>query len=241
MSSAANRFYLTSRPLLSILGCILLLSSLGYGRATPPLEASLEQRSLEAIDVLSKRVSVTPQVSILPNAKDTWGTAIPQPAGETWEPKDIDNLAEQAYNSMPAARIAGQSIFLIAALWVPGEGVWMSSGPDLSYLDYIKKNAEQAAPDWWSEVQDRVHLKPPSKRIYHAEDGACFLYESSRASKLIPGDKYPRLGDQRSYISVYGQRTAGNIGWTTPCVEGNAIIDPACDIVLTELDVQKKK
>jgi hypothetical protein len=87
----------------------------------------------------------------------------------------------------------------------------MSSSPN--YFDTAKKdlmnNGNTVAPAWWHSVWERYLIDDVAGTAYHAEDGACFLYEKSLETKLGPNDRYPGTDTQKPYMVVYGKGKGG--------------------------------
>lgn len=114
---------------------------------------------------------------------------------------------------------------LISALYVPHEGIFVSSYPR-------NKLPTGQAPDWAKAVAGRKHDKR------HVEDAALWLYESTLAAdkRTHESGKYPA----GSTIFTYGQFAGQEPDHQPACGSqpGSAKIDPSCTKVLTTLGVK---
>lgn len=158
------------------------------------------------------------------------------------EPEDIIVYAERGYeNMMTALKLDNQGNtladpkkrgnkddYLMAALYVPGVGVFLCSIPQPAAKKYITANAPVDVPALWGEIKGRT----PSGSA-HAEDGSAFRYEKSLKKKLAAGAKYPA----GSIIRVWGSFKGGKAKQQSLCSTGTSKIDPACDPVFVNLGV----
>jgi hypothetical protein len=182
-----------------------------------------------------KRVPGPPVVlSKRPQWGDTWFGHVREPAGSGWTENTIRGMTRQAFESRACYH---PEKFIVAALWVQGEGVWFGSTVQGAGQETLKNQAPTFAPRLWGEIRFRrktdKRLPPPA--LYHAEDAASFWYESNQLQGARP-NSYP-MGPTKMY--VYGFRfTEEPVGRREPCGGPNARIDPSCLYVLTrQLDV----
>lgn len=243
MLSTANQFFWSSKKFLALLFCLLYICRLGLSRSVPYHEPSSFEGSPQELDVISKRAVILtkpwgPNINV-------WGTTlVSEPANANWGREDIDQFVIEGYNSVPAASKPPQ--FLIAALWIPSYGYTMSSSPNnfQTAKKDLRENGSRDAPTWWQTVWDRFLIDDVAGTSYHAEDGACFLYEKSLETKLGLNAKYPGTATEKPYMVVYGIRRRGaNPGYVASCsVEkaGGTTISPDCSEVMKDLGIDMK-
>jgi hypothetical protein len=243
MFSVVKPIFWSSKNLLAALLCLLSVCSLGFSRAAPYNGRSIVESSPRKLDVPSKR-AVTLTQPWGPNV-NVWGTnLVPEPANSGWGSNDIDQFVMEGYNNVPSA--SKPPVFLIAALWIPNYGYTMSSSPGnfLTAKNDMKENGKTVAPAWWQKVWDRFLIDSIQDTWYHAEDGACFLYEKSLEVKLSPNAKDPGTDAQKPYMVVYGKRQqSATPGYVASCSSekpGNSAIVPDCSEVMKDLGVDVK-
>ncbi|KAF2828287.1 hypothetical protein CC86DRAFT_405290 [Ophiobolus disseminans] len=132
----------------------------------------------------------------------TWTGSLKEPAKSGWTENTIDEYAANAwkqtqYGSDPAP-------ILVAALWVPGVGLYLGSIPHGDYpgstmtaqarMDSLIR-AE--APLLWQQVQHRTSKGTPK---WHAEDTAMLMYERS-ACKTTASNLHGRLALSNTILS----------------------------------------
>ncbi|KAJ5105234.1 hypothetical protein NUU61_002581 [Penicillium alfredii] len=155
-----------------------------------------------------------------------------------WEPpeehrEDVNYIAEyvlefakQGYANIgrELQRIGqpGNGVVLVAALYVPGNGVWISSKPrskehgEDGGSKYIFEN-RQEAPKWNCEMG---RYKENKDQI-HAEDGAIFFFESTH-QRLARGDIMDRGYPKGSYIAIWGKSKSTSTSQEyPPCSSGS--------------------
>lgn len=231
---------------------LFAIVSLGTSKALPQNKESAAENSLSNFNLLSKR-TVTAESLKSAGLDKLWGTELvlePDDDDEIpWQRTDIDVWVKEAWESVPTSvktkNDNSQLPYLIAALWVPGIGYTMSSSPGdggryFTAWNHMKTNGETDAPAWWSQVKGRLSrvMAEPS---FHAEDGACYLYEKSmeKGFKLAAGAKY--LAADAPYMTVYGRRQAQAVpGYVRSCdrtTMAGSDLDPDCTTVMRELDI----
>lgn len=243
MFSVVKPVFRSSKNLLATLLCLLSICCLGFSRSALHYGPSIVESSPRELDVLSKRaVTLTQPWGANVNV---WGTTlVSEPANSGWGPDDIDRFVMEGYNSVPDASKPSQ--FLIAALWIPNYGYTMSSSPNS--FNTAKKdlmdNGKTVAPAWWQTVWERYLIDNVAGTAYHAEDGACFLYEKSLETKLGPNDRYPGTDTQKPYMVVYGKRqqraTPGYVACCSLEKPGSTTISPDCSEVMNDLGIDVK-
>lgn len=182
--------------------------------------------------VLAKRAITVERWSGLGDGTNTHPT-FKQSLGVTFKTPDhqtIRDYAQQGYHSMmQQGPRKDKATHLMAALYVPKQGVYLCSVPDRPGIDKLKSTGSTEAPAWWSQIQGRQPL------VFHAEDCAAYLYESALKTKLAPGARYPT----GSCISVYGTVEKKTADWVNLCSGGGKRpIDPSCTTVFKDLGVE---
>jgi hypothetical protein len=183
---------------------------------------------------LAKRAPPPPQMNNLGGA---WGStyvdATIEPPNSGWTRSDIARLAKAGYEQVRVA--TGQANTMVAALYVPGTGVYLGSIPHDGGQDAFAQNAPSNAPRLWSLIKTRKFSEDATgnESKYHAEDMAMFWYEDRQQPQVIQGD-YPEF----SYISVYGKKPNNDKAeFQDPCSGPRARIRPDCLRVLRDLDI----
>lgn len=118
---------------------------------------------------------------------------------------------------------------IVAALWVPKHGVFLSSVPLDSVKDTMRTQGGENAPAWAAATAKR-------KNIYHAEDGSAYLFESELNPKLKADAKYPNS----PFIAIYGNfQKDDNPSALKPCSSvAHGAPDPPCGKVLEDLGIK---
>ncbi|KAK0117667.1 hypothetical protein ONS95_011996 [Cadophora gregata] len=175
-------------------------------------------------------------------ADPVWGIDLQvEPPNSNWGRDDIDRWVTEGWNSVPNK----SDVFLIAALWIPGYGYTMSSSPNAykASRDILIHNGEALAPAWSQKVEERENASGADPG-FHAEDGACFLYEKSLQKKLGAIDTYPSTATNKPYMVVYGRRWVGAApGFVATCAKGKkggSQLNPDCSWVMSELGIDVK-
>lgn len=143
---------------------------------------------------------------------------------------DLVEYARKAYENMmtqPEIKNRKSSTYLVAALFIPPtRSIYICSVPDGPAIGRLRTQGATDAPAWWSQVQNRTPM------VFHAEDGAAYLYESSLTTKLPAGATYPA----GSFIVAWGKykgRTVDRL-----CSGGgDNPINPPCSVVFGNLSV----
>ena len=216
------------QSLLPMLACILATSQLV--KPAPQGDPLSGEQSLSVAHALAKRA--TPMAEWA-GVKDS-GTM-------TWKGMKKNSFFFTADSAKTAAKEGYENVIedtptryktnaqLVAALFVPGKGIYLSSIPKTPTEG---KMVLSDAPAWAHWVGSR------QPRDYHAEDGAMWLFESdlSQNNKLRAGDEYPR----GSTMYVYGhfKPESGNPvpGYQSPCSSA-ATVNPDCTTVLLQLGI----
>lgn len=168
-----------------------------------------------------------------------WGTTmvdeIVEPPNSGWKRSDMHRLAREGYEQVAAA--TQQPNNLVAALWIPGRGVYLGSIPHNGGQTAFSENAPVNAPRLWGLIDDRTHNFDGgaigSESIYHAEDMAMYWFEDRQQPQVITGP-YPEF----SYMAVYGKKaTDSRPQDQQPCTGVYARIIPNCRRVLNALDI----
>jgi hypothetical protein len=174
---------------------------------------------------LVKRVPAPPVVlSKKPQWGDTWFGYVPEPAGSGWTATTIIQMTKQAFESRKCNH---PNKFLVAALWVQGEGVWFGSTVQGAGRYSLSNLAETYAPRLWEEIKDRgfTPYAKPDSALYHAEDAALFWYESRQMQGSRP-NPYP-WGPTQMYVHGFRFKD-GPVGKQEPCSGQFTSIDPNC-------------
>jgi hypothetical protein len=186
-------------------------------------------------DPWAKRV---PAAEVILSKKPQWGNTwfgyTQEPPNSGWKAHTIREMTRQAYDSRKHVQEGG---FVLAAVWVPGEGVWFGSTVQGAGHNTFKAQAQTLAPELARAIGTRTFSgtsQSQTPALFHAEDAALFWYESRQLQGARPD---PYCGPVRMYI--YGHRFPGEpAGALAPCGTPNASIRPSCyDVVRTQLDV----
>jgi hypothetical protein len=132
--------------------------------------------------------------------------------------KDLRDIARAAYNEVMDKK-KGTSGLVVAALFVPGKGVFIGSPAHGSGPAKVESFAKASAPTLWEFMEFRDWNGKGSK--YHAEDVAMLFAIESKAvagnTKFPPGSK----------IAAWGKvGTMSKADKMPPCTNGN--ITPGC-------------
>lgn len=147
---------------------------------------------------------------------------------------DLVEYAKKAYENMmtqPEIKNRKSSTYLVAALFIPTTGsIYICSVPDGPAIGRLRTQGATDAPTWWSQVKDRKPM------VFHAEDGAAYLYESSLRTKLPAGAKYP----PGSFIVAWGKFKDQTVAHSARLCSGGGDapkIDRPCSVVFGNLGV----
>jgi hypothetical protein len=194
----------------------------------------LSERDAEE-NAIEKRATIPPLTNWGQGPGTTWTGFVKEPANSQWTDDTIDTYAFNAWRATQSS--LQPPPVLVAALWVPGAGVYLGSIPhgtngannaEVQVLMDGRIRAE--APILWQQVKTRTY-KNTSK--WHAEDMAMYVYEREERPT---GTQYPA----NSYIMTWGQYDGRDkSGPKPPCdlkANGDGI-DPPCDRVLRNLRI----
>jgi hypothetical protein len=154
--------------------------------------------------------------------------------------QDALDIAEEALRQIDVIDTSRGQQFVAVLIDNEGAGAMVSSIPRGigagSFNAEINNNLE-SAPIWAAKIQQRTGTDGaalPLNRIYHAEDGVCYLYERRAASLGLQ----PYLG--RLKLVVFGRvKTLGAPEKVGPCSEvTNSKVTPDCFTVMRLLGVQ---
>ncbi|KAL3471457.1 hypothetical protein BJX99DRAFT_263299 [Aspergillus californicus] len=152
--------------------------------------------------------------------------------------KSLMNLAFRVYSGFlhNGKVISGNGFHLVAALHVPGEGVFLSTIPRGIRASQILSDWHRKSPKLWGATG---HERDTDKDILHAEDAAVYQYESSKPLQTdddLEGNPFLPRGSQ---IVIFGKRTAAdkNAEVQPPC-QGNNDRSPGCTEVMKDLGIQ---
>ncbi len=211
-----------SQTIISTLACVL---ALGQAVVSVPQGEPLDSRQLSSDEngIAKRGVDM-----------EKW-EGLPSKGTATWK-KQIGNIFGSA--TAAKARVAALEGYedvmkkvnsdykkedtLVAALYIPNKGIYLCSIPKKPTMDKMDRDD---APAWAARVSPRTH--------YHAEDGAEWLYEKDRSSKLGAADDYP----EGSTIYVYGHfkdKDSGRPDYQPLCTTK---VDPSCHTVATRLGI----
>jgi hypothetical protein len=175
------------------------------------------------------------------NLGGQWGStyvdATPEPANSGWTRQDIRGLAKAGYEQVVA--VTRQPNMIVAALWVPGQGVYLGSIPQDGGQIAFAQEAPTNAPRLWDAVRGRKYTADAagSESMFHAEDMAMFWFEDRQQPQRIL-DSYPQF----SFIAVYGKKpNNAKASIQDPCSGPARKINPDCLQVLRQLDVATNK
>jgi hypothetical protein len=168
----------------------------------------------------------------------TWSGYVKEPKNSGWNTDSIDAYTVRAYDASQCG--PNPLPVLVAALWVPGVGVYLGSIPhgkmrnsgDMSAQVGFDGMLRGQAPILWEQVRDRTAVNTSK---YHAEDMAMYMYEKLEKPR---GPGYP----PNSYMIVYGQYDKNDkVGPKPPCTgptsPGSDGINPSCKTTLRNLGI----
>ncbi|PGH28029.1 hypothetical protein AJ80_00284 [Polytolypa hystricis UAMH7299] len=161
---------------------------------------------------------------------------VPGKLDPDWEPENkhdaegikakLKEFAQWGYLSIVEEH-GGHNIDLVAALYVPGNGVWLSSMPSGPGAQYIL-DRKIAAPSW-EDMAGRVAGKADD---FGAEDGAIFYCEQrlkARGQELRRRDNQLRGFPDGTHLVVHGRSTLeDDHGPLPPCLHHNLQTTPSC-------------
>ena len=183
------------------------------------------------------------QMATRPNTgwANTMFARIPEHQSGGWYRSTVRDIAREGHEQLVTA-FPGE-VSLVAALYVPSEGIWLGSIPHgngpggVSAQDYFATRCLVDAPRLWREIRGRTRVGAYTGSLWHAEDAALLYFEETRGIGRIRGD-YPDF----SFIAVYGQRFDNDpVGFQDLCVRnlGRAGgVEPDCFDVARELDIR---
>ena len=166
----------------------------------------------------------------------TWNGFLAEPTNSEWTKETIRGYAKEGWEQ--TQNTGQQDWTLVAALWVPRNGVYLGSIPharpgafeDDEHVEIAFESlADNLAPVMWRHAESRsTGADQRSETRFHAEHMALLTYEM----KAKPKDRYPN----DCFIAVYGQYSRfDNLGPKRPCQSGNYA--PSCSILLRALDI----
>ena len=127
----------------------------------------------------------TPLLSLKPAWGNTWFGYVAEPANSGWTTATIVEMAAKAWHARTQHSQAVNKVLMIAALWVPREGVWLGSVVQGPGNAEFRRKAPILAPRLWKEVKDRKFTGSSLSShpaMYHAEDAAMFWHESNAST-----------------------------------------------------------
>jgi hypothetical protein len=218
---------------------------LGIARAYPSQTSTLQDYAILLQDnelsernaeenAIEKRATVPPLTNWGQGPGTTWSGFVKEPANSQWTD---DTINTYAFNAWRATQSGSKSPpVLVAALWVPGAGVYLGSiphgtdGGSASVQAVMDGKIRTQAPILWQQVKDRTY-ENTSK--WHAEDMAMYVYEREERPT---GTRYPA----NSYIMTWGQYDGrSKSGPAPPCqgIRNGKGIEPSCAEVLRNLRI----
>lgn len=150
----------------------------------------------------------------------------------------VRNMTRQKYQELLTVT---DKVLLVAALYIPGDGIYFGTIAHGAGQQKFKDTAEQNAPILWSNIKlckavtKNVKENDPPPSLYHAEDVAMYNYESNNPALA----RYPEF----SFIVAYGRKFLRKNGNTVmpqywdPCEAPDAKITPNCKSVLNQLGI----
>ncbi|KAL2824447.1 hypothetical protein BJY01DRAFT_256463 [Aspergillus pseudoustus] len=156
--------------------------------------------------------------------------------------RSLLSLTEQVYKGPQVKDIVidRRGYNLVAALYVPERGVYLSTIPRGKAADDIIDDWKTMAPRLYAETRGlRVSptKDPTDPQRLHAEDGVIYQYEKSVSHRKPEGHQLP----EGSGMFVYGKRGGFDEqpGEVSPCLPGGKR-QRACDVVLWDLGFNTK-
>lgn len=147
----------------------------------------------------------------------------------TIEPEELVRIARSAYNEVRTKRKRGPK-FVVAALFVPNQGVFLGTVPHEPGDDKVRTFAPTHAPVLWEILKDRT---TKTKTVFHAEDMAMLYAIESLA--VDGNSKFPAGSMMATWGNVYKMQFDAKMpacGST-----GQAKIDPSCHKTLEDMEI----
>jgi hypothetical protein len=169
--------------------------------------------------------------------ESTYVDEVGEPPNSGWTRADIRAVAKAGYEQVVAA--TGQPNTIVAALYIPGRGVYLGSIPHNGGQTAFAQNAPAAAPRLWRQIALREFTEDATgnESKYHAEDMAMYWFEDRQQPQVFTGS-YPPF----SYMAVYGKKpTDDRAKPQDPCSGPYRRINPDCLATLRVLDIAFNK
>ncbi|KAI9722635.1 MAG: hypothetical protein M1812_001566 [Candelaria pacifica] len=215
------------QTIISTLACVLALGqavvSFPQGETLNSRELSSDENGIERRDVNMDKWEGLPS-----KGTATWKQTIGNIFGSATAAKAKEKAKEGYEDVMKKVNSDYKNEdTLVAALYVPNKGIYLSSIPKKPTMD---KMDPKDAPAWAARVSPRTN--------YHAEDAVEWLYEKDRSSKLSATDKYPAGSTMYVYGHFKDDKTgkAGTAGYQSFCSQS---VTPSCTTVAQDLGITK--
>ncbi|KAL5001736.1 hypothetical protein BDV10DRAFT_182301 [Aspergillus recurvatus] len=132
---------------------------------------------------------------------------------------------------------------LVAALYVPNKGVFLSTIPRENGAKAMVANWKAKAPKLHYATDGRRNGDSDSENRFHAEDGVIYEYEKRTGSKSL--EEESPLFPSGTEMLVFGKRDRNDLtaGVVPPCegknpMPGQVVRSPSCEEVLGELHIK---
>jgi hypothetical protein len=151
----------------------------------------------------------------------------------TVSPAQLLKIAEEAYKEVMAKHPT--LTILVAALYVPLEGVYLGTVPHGTGMAKMKSVGPTTAPVLWEVLGDRsINDKDKSPSLYHAEDAAMWYAYQKGAVDLKK--RFPAGSIMLTYGKIGGGGQAMKIKACN--VESKSNIDPHCEQTMKAMNVK---
>jgi hypothetical protein len=159
-----------------------------------------------------------------------FGYTTPTLEGKTPKPKDIQNIAKQGWDYIIKEKIRHSSILVVAAVYVPGKGVFLGTIPTPTGGAEAKFEQELQSYTLLATLLGNRRIKGGTSK-YHAEDAA--MWYAFEKGAVGANDRFP----PGSTMAVFGSRKKlGSPGEPMkPCGNKEDLITPTCQDVLIEM------
>ncbi|KAJ4347686.1 hypothetical protein N0V95_005184 [Ascochyta clinopodiicola] len=146
--------------------------------------------------------------------------------GSTMSSTTLLNIAKDAYNDVKGKRTS--DLFIVAALFVPGQGVFLGTVPHGVGVDNVKKFGPTKAPELWKVLGGRTST---TSTLYHAEDMA--MLHAIESGGQDGNTKFPAGSKMATWGKLTGMPKDNKIA----ACGARPNIDPSCRSTLVKMKV----
>lgn len=136
------------------------------------------------------------------------------------------NIAKDAYNDVKGKRTS--DLFIVAALFIPGQGVFLGTVPHGVGVDKVKEFGPAKAPELWKEIGHRTSR---TSTLYHAEDMA--MLHAIESGGQDGNKKFPAGSKMATWGKLSGMPNDKKIA----ACGASPNIDPSCRSTLKKMEV----